>query len=326
MPRRQFGYTPNPEATQATLDDQWSPGVRRWTPTDDAELNVYGTYQGPKTIVLLEALLALHPSWRRGAQGIGDCVGWGWELGCTTSVAVDIVHRGKPWEWPGEAATEPIYAGSRVEARGGRPAGYSDGSWGSAAAKWVTDWGVLHRINYGVETGDPDHDLRKYSADRAKDWGNYGCGGDQNPQVLDDIAATQPVIETPQVTSWEQYVRCIESGYPVVICSMQGLTKRDEDGFANPRGTWPHCMLGAGIKLGGREGGLIVNSWGNSWGIKAPLPGVESNEIKRCSAWVDAKVIDRMLKQDDSFAVTAVEGLKRREIDWEKIWRINGRS
>lgn len=323
---RLFGYVPDPEGTAAILADEWSPGVREWVEVDDAQMGVYQPYQGPDTIVLLDALLALVPHWKRGAQGIGDCVSWGWELGCSTAIAVDIIHRQEPWEWPGIVATEPIYGGSRVEARGGRPAGYSDGSYGAAAAKWVTDWGVLHRINYGAVTGEPDHDLRQYSAKRAKDWGNYGCGGDRKPKALDEIAATRPVTECPKVTSWEQYVRCIESGYPVAICSMQGLGRRDDDGFANPRGTWAHCMLGGGIKTEGREGGLIVNSWGNSWGTKAPLPGVESAEIKKCSAWVDAKVVDRMLKAGDSFAITAVEGLKRREIDWEKIWHINGRS
>lgn len=323
-----FGYVPDPAGTKQIIEDRTT-AVREWTTLDDMAMGVSSVgIEGDKPpIVLLDAVVAMLPSWKRGAQAIGDCVSWGWELAVTSQIAAEIIYLKKPWRFPGEVATEPIYGGSRVEARGKRPGqgGWSDGSYGAAAAKWVTQWGALYRQAYNVTTGVEEHDLRRYSGEKAKQWGNWGCGGKTKDEVLDEIAKDHPIREAPKVTSFEQYVKCIESGYPVAICSMQGLSKRGSDGFASPRGTWAHCMLGGGVIYGRRPGGLIVNSWGNSWGT-ADMPGVDNMEIRKCSAWVDASVIDRMLKQNDSFAVTGVGGLIPRKIDWEQVWHISGRK
>lgn len=327
--RKLFGYKPNPKATKQILEDPLTV-VRPWTDGDSKELGVsqigIGLEDNKESIILLDAVLALNKGWTRGAQGIGDCVSWGWELAAYVSICVDIIYRGAGWEYPGEVATEPIYGGSRVEAQGKTRGGYQDGSFGSAAAKWVTKFGVLHRINYSLTTAIKEHDLRNYSADKAKDWGNFGCGGDEGADFLDKIAVERPVKEAPMVTSWEQLVACIKNGYPVAVCSNQGLSERDNEGFANAQGTWYHCMEIGGLRYGKRPGGLITNSWGNSWGTKKPLPGTNSDAIKKCSAWVDARTIDRMLKQNDSYAVTGVDGLIRREIDWSKVWHVTGRS
>lgn len=277
-------------------------------------------------VILFDALRALHGTWKRGKQGIGDCVSWGYELAATLVHAVDIFVRKEPWVWGGEFATEPIYGGSRVEARGVSRGGWSDGSYGAAAAKFVTKWGALRRINYALTTGNPEHDLTRYSAERAKQWGNYGCGGESDGGKLDLVARETPVSSADLTRTFEEAAVCIENGFPVPVCSDQGFGPRGAEGFAKPSGTWMHCMCFAGVRYD-RPGLLLTNSWGNSWGTSKPFyPLNYWPEVQKCSAWIEPEVATRMLsKWEDSFALTGVDGLKRRKIDWESGWEIVGR-
>lgn len=331
LPKLFCGWKPNPQGVQAILDDPDAP-VYRITKEDEEALEVGRPPKSKAPVILFDAIKPLFPDWARGSQGIGDCVSWGWELAIFLTVASGI-KMGEAIELVAEFATEAIYGGSRVEANGGRLGGYSDGSYGAAAAKFVLEYGALQRIDYSQATGNKEHDLRRYSADRAKAWGNFGCGGKDDKGKLDGLAKEVPVEKAYLVTTWAQYVAAIESGYSVAICSDQGLGERDRYGFAPAKGTWYHCMDGSGVRYD-REGALITNSWGNSWGINAPFyVDVETNNeldywpaVVKCSAWVERKVIERMLRQGDSFAVTGVDGLKRREIDWQEGWVINGRN
>lgn len=278
--------------------------------------------------LLYEPLLKLHPTWRRGAQGIGDCVSWGWELACTMLMAIQTIQKGD--EWRGEAATEPIYGGSRVEARGGRLGGWGDGSYGAAAAKWIKEWGVLLRQDYSAQTGNPEHDLSTYSSKKAKNWGNYGCGGERDARgagPLDGLAREHPVQTVSLVSSFEEAAAAIMNGYPVPVCSGQGFTStRDADGFCRAAGSWAHCMLFAGVRFGARPGLLCFNSWGRSvsgpfWPELAP----EAQAVTHCSWWVDAAVCDRMLRQRDSFAVSNFQGFPAQDLDWQRAFASFGR-
>ena len=69
-----------------------------------------------------------------------------------------------------------------------------------------------------------------------------------------------------------------------------------------------------------RPGLLCTNSWGYS--NKGPH-GVETHpEVMKASFWVDAKVVDKMLRGQDSYAVTGVKGLEPRDIDFGADWEI----
>lgn len=319
-----YGYKPNPRETEWILGDRSVP-VHTLSPHDSARIAKTSRTGDP--VILFDALKVVHPNWKRGAQGIGDCVSWGYELACTLATAVDIIYHKNPLLWRGEYATEPIYGGSRVEARGRSSGGWSDGSYGAAAAKWITKYGCLRRLNYSVATGNEEHDLSRYSADKAKNWGNYGCGGRYDSGKLDEIAREFPCRSAYLVTRYEDAVSAIENGWPVAVCSGQGLGKRDSNGFAPARGSWSHCMLFSGVRYD-TPGLLCTNSWGNSWGTSAPFgPGLDDYwaEVRKCSAWVDAGTCDRMLRQQDSFVVTGIDGLEPREIDWSVGWDISGR-
>lgn len=242
--------------------------------------------------------------WVVGAQGIGDCVSWAWAHGADVHLAV-MYLLGDSAEWHA-AATEAIYGGSRVEAQGRSFAGWSDGSYGAAAAKWVRDWGVLFRQPYG------EIDLTRYSARRAKQWGAYGCGGRGDGGQLDQLARSHPIKEVALVTTFDAAARAIQSGYPVVVCSGQGFTStRDADGFCRARGRWSHAMCFIGVRYGQRPGLLCLNSWGPDW-VSGPVWPADQPSG---SFWVQARVATRMLSGRDSFAISGYRGFPHRKLD-----------
>lgn len=316
-----FGWEPDPVASEAILADSQVPV---WTmgPEQEDLLGVGEAWDSQKPpIILFDALLKYIPEWKRGAQGIGDCVGWGNELAASLSASVDA-HTGANWDITVPFSPISIYAGSRVEARGRSTGGWSDGSFGSAAAKWLSTWGALEAKNWSTETGNPDHDLTRYTGDKSKNWGHWGNGGQQDKGTLDEVAKRYKAAEGRQTMTFSQAAKLIESGYGIAVCSNVGLSdNRDNDGFVKRSGIWYHCMCFSGVRYD-RPGLLCTNSWGNSWGLKNFWPRAYSPEVAKCSAWLDAALCDHMLGQGDSYAIIGIQGLKRRKIDWSTGWEI----
>lgn len=262
--------------------------------------------------LLYRALYAVQPGWVVGKQGIGDCVSWGWAHGCDISLAVDKLT-GESGDWK-PAATEALYGGGRVEGRG-RPegsGGWSDGSYGSAQASFMTKFGVVYRVNF-PELG---YDLTKYSASRAKQWGNWGCGGQGDHGRLDAIAKHHPVRQVALVRTFEEAAAAIDSGYPVPVCSGQGFSsRRDKDGFCAPSGHWAHCMVLIGTRYD-RPGLLCLNSWGPDWVSGPKWPEDQPDG----SFWIDKEIVNRMLSGNDSFAVSRIKGFPKRKLRHELGW------
>lgn len=236
-------------------------------------------------------------------QSIGDCVSQGFALGIDVLTGVQIYLHHFPHRWVAEAATEPIYAGSRVEVGNGKIRG--DGSHGVWGARWVREWGVLLRQPYL----DGKYTFTEYSGSLARRWAHKcrSCTdwGGGVPDELEAIAKEHPVRTTTLITTWEQARDAVANGYPVVVCSDQGFEdERDNQGFARARGTWYHCMLLAGIDtVSSRKGGLICNSWGPDW-----IGGPTRFDQPAGSFWADAEVIHKMLQQQDSFALSQYKG------------------
>ncbi len=236
-------------------------------------------------------------------QEIGDCVSHGFGLGVDILTCVQIAMRLAPHRFVAEAATEIIYAGSRVEC--GRKYGYNfrgDGSVGVLAAAFVKEYGVLLRQRY------LDYDYTNYDGAVARTLGRTGV-----PNALEAYCKLHPVANVALVTTWDQLCDCIFNGYPVAICSNQGFytrNGRDKDGFLYPsRNPWYHCMLIAGIDDAySRPGALIINSWGSDW-----IWGPTRHDQPAGSFWAEADVVERILKQEDSIALSCYAGYPRME-------------
>lgn len=307
------GYRPDPEGTRAFLAELGPDGVFAraapdamaqatevdtflWRQMDRAHRTRYGT---PFVV---------------GRQGIGDCVSWGaaHAVYCAEAVSWDL---GELVEAPLMPATEAIYGGSRVESRGkggdgaSPVGGWSDGATGWGAAKFLRDWGVVYREPFP----DLGYDLTTYSADRAKAWGAYGCGGQGDRGRLDAVAKRHPCRHVVAVKTWAELVAAVGSGFPVTIASSQGFGSRtDASGVLPASGTWMHQMAVIGVRFaktappGVRavDAAAVINSWGTKW---ISYAGKYPADLPDGVFWAERPVVERILAQGDSYAIGAVE-------------------
>lgn len=252
---------------------------------------------------LLGRLLA---TWR---QMIGDCVSMGSAKVCQDQILIEAVCSGGFSAYLAEVATEPIYAGSRVEVGGGRLSG--DGSLGVWAQKWVTTvGGVLLRQQYGTI------DLTTYSGERARQWGSRGQGC---PDSLEPEARKHPIGETSLCTDADDAVKLLCHLNGITVASDQGFTQqRNSDGTCDPSGNWNHQMCNRGaVKL--KSGKVCVakqNSWGDYLGSTNNLITTYSGRQVRLPAGVflvDVNVEQRALSQGDSFAHSGIRGWRKQQ-------------
>lgn len=312
-----FGYVPDPVATRRFLDELGE--------------NKYFAQAAPEAMekaeevdtFLYRAMEKAHVArygkpYVVGRQEIGDCISWGAATGVYCAESLDW-ELGKLEQAPLLPCTEAIYGGSRVEARS-RPGdglspvgGWSDGSTGSAAAKWLRDWGVIYREHYG------DLDLSTYSGSRAKQWGAYGCGGQNDGGKLDAVAKEHPCKHVVAVRTWDELVGAITSGFPVTIASSVGFnTQTDTDGFLRAETVWQHQMVILGLRFAKnsksanpRDGALVMNSWGPSWLTYA---GKYPADQPAGSFWATRATIENILSQGDCWAIGSVDGFGWRDI------------
>lgn len=307
------GYVPNPQGTAEFISTMPKPFLHQAGP------DLIKNAREEKPVLLYRALYEAHErkygkKWVVGAQGIGDCVSWGNAHACDVNLAV-MWKLGETAEFK-LAATESIYGGSRVEGVGGREGsgGWGDGSYGAAAAAWLSKFGVIYREAYP----DFQQDLTQYSASKAKQWGNWGNGGQGDGGKFDEEAKKHPAKSVVLVRNFREAAAAISAGYPVAVCSGQGFSShRDNDGFARASGSWSHCMCFTGVRFD-RPGLLCQNSWGPSWigGPKWPDDQPEG------SFWVEESVATRMLSGNDSFAISNIEGFPYRDLqhgEWASV-------
>ena len=253
----------------------------------------------------------------KGPQGIGDCVSWGSHNFVNDLACVQIFNKLKSMnllhaddedpqkqavlEEYQEAATEVIYALSRVEV-GGQRGSYSDGSTGVWAMKAISTFGTLSR-KYLDSKGLGG----AYDKNRAKDWGAKGL-----PDSLEPDARNHLVKSVSLITSFEQAAASIQNGYGVVVCSDQGFTMtRDKQGFCSPRGVWYHCMYLRAVRWD--RPGLCCSQ---SWGANTPDGPLDKGQPDN-TFWIDANVVNRMLSQRDSYTGSQFDGYPAQDlIDW----------
>lgn len=291
-----MGYTPDRNGTDAFLATLPRPTLAQAGP--DLVLDE------SKDVFLGQYLLKAAPDWKRGAQKIGSCVGWGWSLSCDILAACDVLLRNESESYGGRVLEASVYGFSRVEVRGGRNLG-GDGSYGGAAAKAVTKYGTLHYgIDYGGQTFNDN------SGSREKEWGRDGV-----PDALEAAAARHKVSSVTLVRNFEEAAKAIQNGYPIAVCSGMGFSMTLRDGYMTPMGGWAHCQMAAGVRWNPEPAILVVNSWGDCYSgtYDTNLPP----QFQRSAGWVKAKDFTRMIQGDDTFALSGYAGFPPRVLsDW----------
>ena len=291
-----MGYVPNRNGTDAFLSTLAFPTLATAGPglvLDERRDVFLGTY-----------LMSVAPGWKRGAQQIGSCVGWGWALSVDVLAACDIACRHESESYGGDTIQASVYGFARVEVRGQRNLG-GDGSYGGAAAKAVTKYGTLQfGQDYGGKT------FTQPTGEQEKSWGRDGV-----PDELEPFAAQHKVASVTLVRSFEEAAVAIQNGYPVAVCSNQGFSMTLRNGYLTPAGSWSHCMMFCGVRWNPTPALWCENSWGNCY---TGTPDTTLPEPwQKSGGWVPAPTCTSMLQGEDSFALAGFSGFAPRQLpDW----------
>jgi len=272
------------------------------------------------------------PDPETGNPGEGDCVGQASAMGSDVLAATDIHDLKQNEKWLAKASVEMVYAGSRIEVgrRDSNGTNYlrgRGGSHGEWAAKFLKEWGVLHRVKY--ERDGQVLDLSGYDPGRSREYRDAGV-----PDWLEPIAKEHPVQEYTNPRSGTEALDAVCARHPVIMCSSWAFhSERDAQGFCAPytgsnqrrgwrtfdiRVQWWHAMVLTGALLeGGRIGGLIQNSHGD-WN-----DGPRPFGIPRGSFFADLEVLDWMVKDwYDCWALGSYKGHEAARIRrTHKLWR-----
>lgn len=294
-----MGWRDEPEHVNAAMADLPYPLFK------DAYSNIKGTAKGKQLLLpdIVRKVMGYYPI---GHQLTGDCVSFGSAYAATVLSCVQV-YLGKMETFEGLVASEPIYAGSRIQVGGGA-LGNGQGSVGLWACKWLNNYSVILRKNYD----DIGIDLTNYDVNKATNWGTVGHGC---PELLIPKGHDHLVKSISQVSSFDECCDAIYNGYPVTVASNVGFAgmTRDNDGFMRHQDSWGHEMYFAGFIYGRRPGLLCVNSWGD-WAT-GPTP----YDIPKESFFIDADTVDLMVSAGDSWVLSNYDGYKIQDLDWNIV-------
>jgi hypothetical protein len=264
----------------------------------------------PDTFLWRAELKVLGRMLRAFKQTLGTCVSQGWGRFAQDLFLIQIMF-GSLERWVAPVATEPLYAGSRIEIGKGRLGG-NQGSYGAWMAEWVRQWGVVFRLKYG------QYDLRTPDDNIAQTWGTSRNGV---PAELETESRQHPITYIAPVRSAEEARASICNWRGIPVCSNVGFRNfRDRDGFDYANGTWNHCMYFRGYFLarGNRPAFVCQQSWGNQpiGPNKIFCESGEEVELPEGCFAVDFATVDRMLKQNDSYTGAGAKGFTLQHLKW----------
>lgn len=232
-------------------------------------------------------------------QETGDCTSHGIRNASTISLVGDIEERFETEQYISRLATEVIYG-----YRGHSGQGMSV----ALAAEFVNNYGgIALRKKYGK------YDLTNYNPNLGINWGRTGVPS----SIIKEISGNQ-VATISLIQSVEELRDAIYNGYGVAVGSNFGFSNtRDKNGISFVSGRWNHCMcFGAMDDTLDRYPEtlfLILNSWGE-WNAG---PRVLDQPIG--SLWTPASIVEKMIKQKQTWVLGNVKGFPSKKINWDKL-------
>lgn len=232
-------------------------------------------------------------------QQIGDCVSFGAKNAIEYLICVQNVLGVAPSQF--RPIYPPyLYGCGRVFIGHGRINPNEDGSVGAWQAEAVQQYGTIASDEQGVPP---------YSGRVAKQWGAKGP-----PNEYVSIGKQHPVKSAAKISSWKDMVAAVTNGYPCTIASNQGFQmEADGQGFHNPKGKWGHQMSIIGVDDAYRTPyAIILNSWGD---VHGHLKDFDSGEDLPIGVLrVRAEIIERMIRQDDTFAYSHLDWFQEQKL------------
>jgi len=235
------------------------------------------------------------------SQTTGDCVSHATRNAVDVTRAVEIDIKGEEEGFLHRGATEAIY-GCRGHSGQGMAC--------SEAARFVSqEGGILLRKDYGYV------DFSVYDSSLGAKWGRGGV-----PDSIEREGRRHQVNTVSLVVSVAEARDALANGYALSVCSGVGFSsRRDDNGYANSKGSWSHAMAWIGCndtKKNGGPGFLVQNSWGkwNGGGKKFDQPDG--------SFWINYDTAEKLIDARGSWVFSDVDGFPPRKLpDYGKsLW------
>jgi hypothetical protein len=312
-----FGYIPNQSATAAF--DAAIPrifGDQLDALPYDLNKTVIMYRHVVKTLAKNPKLVAGNRLRSRNQANWGSCVGHGGARSGLFTASADIWVRKEPEAWPlqdglpVDVSPSAAYAMSRqiTNSLGG-----GQGSYGAAMMRAMNEWGNAWEIK------TDKYDLREYSTEDCSKWQNRGV-----PDVIIADAKQHPCRAYVKVRRVEQAVALVQNGYGMHMCSGYGWERpRDEDGFVQISGNWPHCQfLGLCYVVYNKNGRFkrgigCQNSWGDNWKLSSPL-GTLTPDLPFGSYIIWLEELEQVIRSGELYGVGDYQGFKMAPLNWEK--------
>lgn len=266
-----------------------------------------------------------------GESGEGDCCGHAGAMGCDVLAATDIHLRDEAERFIAKASVEMLYAGSRIEIGQTENNGKNNlkdrgGSHGGWIAKFVKDYGVLHRLPYRNPADGSTLDLTGYHPGRSRQYRDVGV-----PDWLEPIAREHPCKMATNIKTGMEGVDAICAGHPIVACSSYAFEDtRDARGFAKAyeayrkwgrwyRKQWWHAMIATGVVFYPDVTGVLIQNSHGIWN-SGPRP----HDMPEGSFFVTLDTWDKMVRDwDDCWAIGSYAGheVDRIKHRIHRLWR-----
>jgi hypothetical protein len=244
-------------------------------------------------------------------QEEGTCVGQSHSTVSTIVLGVSALLAG--FKFPGRAAVAPIYAGSRVDI--GKNPGTWQGSTGSWAAAWLTQYGVtlLEELGLNDNPANEKDWLKTLRADEQMGM-KWTASRDGVPKDKEDIAKLRPINQAPMVTTVEEVRAALSNLTPVNLCGMLHPSQKcDSKGVStsiSSGGGHSTCLVGCFFD-GSEWWYDFMNSW---WFYYTGGFCRSANKIDQQFKGTVTRISERSLKgwlqERDCYAMVGVQGLE----------------
>ncbi len=251
-------------------------------------------------------------------QKSGSCVGAGAAMAYVQSMCGDIVARGDNEEakhcypWATYGMGRKLGGMNRT----------GEGSFGSAQARAVKEWGMLP----GDDTRLPQPMNRDgwlvWSSSIEIQW-SHPNGWPIPESTLRDDASRFQILETAQVRQVNDVKRALSQGYGVTLASMFGTrNERVIDGYlvGDWTASWSHQMSCGGYSTHPTLG--IVYWIQNQWGPSAhpSCPKMSALGVNG-GFWIKESTMQQIINKGEVFIHSNTEGFPARQIKW-RDWTV----
>jgi hypothetical protein len=246
-------------------------------------------------------------------QMSGSCVGTGGNQAYCQAIVGDVAVRGdreeikRPFPWATYGVGRQMGGMTR---RG-------DGSFGSAQAKAVREWGMLAADDPRLPKCEERGNWIRWSSTIEREW-SHPSGWPIRKSELDPVADDHLVESVSRIRSTDELAKGAAQGYGITLASMFGTRdERVDDGFllASWSASWAHQMSCGGYAKHPRHGRIwwIQNQWGPTAHPKCPFMSAKGVDG---GFWIIDRTMATIISKGEVFVHSNTKGFPARKIAW----------